>query len=174
MIYRFVVAQKLRGAFAALNRGDHAPVLGAFGAPVEHVFYGVSALAGTRRDRPSITAWYARLKQVFPDLRFEIDAIAVSGMPWNTVALVEWRDSFTLPDGTRAGNQGVHVLRMAWGKVTSLRVYCDTQLLAIVLHEMQRQGRKEAGLAPIGDPRAGAQPPLPATPQPAFAAAARS
>jgi len=175
MIYSFVVAQKLRSAFAALNRGDHAPVLAAFGAPVEHVFYGVNALAGTRRDMPSITAWYARLKKVFPDLRFEIDAIAVSGMPWNSVALVEWRDSFTLPDGTRAGNQGVHVLRMAWGKVTSLRVYCDTQLLATILQEMQRQGRVEAGLAPIGDARAGAQSPVASVSlQPAFAAAARS
>ena len=174
MFYRFVVAQKLRRAFAALNRGDHAPVLAAFGSRAEHVFYGVNALAGTRRDSASIAAWYARLKKVFPDLRFEIDAIAVSGMPWNTVALVEWRDSFTLPDGTLAGNQGVHALRMAWGKVTSLRVYCDTQLLATILQEMQRQGRIEAGLAPIGDARAGAQSPVRTIAQPAFAEAART
>lgn len=154
MIYRSVVEAKLRRAFAALNAGDHAPVLAAFGAPVEHVFYGDHALAGTRRDMGEIRAWYARLKAVFPDLHFEIDAIAVTGMPWNTTALVEWRDSFTLPDGTRRGNQGVHALRLRWGKVVSLRVYCDTQLLAGVLERMASQGREAAGLALIGVPDA--------------------
>ena len=162
MIYRYVVSRILRQAFAALNRGDHAPVLAAFGSPVEHVFYGTHALGGARHDMPSITAWYARLRKVFPDLRFDIDAIAVTGMPWNTVALVEWRDSFTLPDGTRGANQGVHALRLSWGKVVSLRVFCDTQLLGTVLQAMQAQGRPEAGLAPI------------VTGQPALVAAARA
>ena len=152
MIYRYVVERILRRAFAALNRGDHRPVLAAFGLPLEHAFYGAHALGGIRTDMAAVTAWYARLKQIFPDLRFEIDAVAVTGMPWNTVAFVEWRDSFTLPDGTRAGNQGVHVLRLAWGKAHSLHVYCDTQRLAAVLRQMQSQGRIEAGFAPIGAP----------------------
>lgn len=151
MIYRAIVAMKLRRAFGALNRGDHAPVLAAFGQPLAHSFFGRHALAGTRHDMPSVRAWYARLKKVFPDLRFEIDVIAVHGMPWNTVALVEWRDSFTLPDGTRAANQGVHALRMRWGRVVGLRVYCDTQLLASILDEIARQGVAEAGLPPIGE-----------------------
>ena len=169
MIYRRIVESQLRRAFAALNRGDHAPVLAAFGAPVEHAFFGAHALGGVRRDRPSIVAWYARLKAIFPDLHFEIDAIAVAGMPWNTSALVEWRDTFTLPDGTRRGNQGVHALRLAWGKVVSLRVYCDTQRLEGVLREMEAQGRAEATAAPIGE--APAQPAAPlATTMPAHAA----
>jgi len=172
MIYRSVVEAKLRRAFAALNAGDHAPVLAAFGAPVEHVFYGEHALAGTRREMPQIRAWYARLKRVFPDLRFEIDAIAVTGMPWNTSALIEWRDSFTLPDGTRRGNQGVHALRLRWGKVISLRVYCDTQVLAGALREIAEQGVAYAGMPPIGEP-AGAVPERRAA-QPALAAAARA
>jgi ketosteroid isomerase-like protein len=129
-------------------------VLAAFGAPVEHVFYGDHALAGTRRDMAQIGAWYSRLKQVFPDLHFDIDAIAVTGMPWDTTALVEWRDRFTLPDGSRRGNQGVHALRLRWGKVVSLRVYCDTAVLRSVLEEMTKQGRSAAGLAPIGEPDA--------------------
>ena len=163
MIYRAIVALKLRRAFDALNRGDHAPVLAAFGQPLAHSFFGRHALAGTRRDMPSVRAWYTRLKTVFPDLRFDIDAIAVHGMPWNTVAMVEWRDSFTLPDGTRGANQGVHALRMRWGRVVGLRVYCDTQLLATILDEIERQGVAEAGLAPIGE-SAGASRPF--APQP--------
>jgi len=150
MIYRAVVAMQLRRAFAALNRGDHAPVLAAFGTPVEHVFYGGGALGGRRTGMVEIRTWYERLKRVMPDLHFELDAIAVSGMPWNTTALVEWRDSFSLPDGTRRGNQGVHALRLRWGKVVSLRVYCDTAALAAILGEMAAQGRRDAALAPIG------------------------
>ena len=150
MIYRRIVAHRLRRAFAALNRGDTGPVLAAFGRDARHTFFGRHALAGMRHDAASIEAWYARLQSVFPDLRFEIDALSVSGMPWNTVALVEWRDSYTLPYGTRGGNQGVHALRLRWGRVTELRVYCDTQLLAGVLGLIERQGVREAGLEPLG------------------------
>jgi len=151
MIYRSIVERQLRRAFDALNRGDHSPVLAAFGAPVEHVFFGDHALGGARHTMTSIVPWYRRLKTVFPDLQFHIQSIAVRGMPWNTVALVEWRDRFTLRDGTQRGNQGVHVLRLKWGKVVSLRVYCDTQVLASALRDLQMQGVADAGLPPIDD-----------------------
>jgi len=151
MIYRSIVEHQLRRAFKALNQGDHATVLAAFGAPVEHVFFGEHALGGSRHAMSSIVPWYARLKTVFPDLHFDIESLAVKGMPWNTVAMVEWRDRFTLRDGTPRGNQGVHVLRLKWGKVVSLRVYCDTQVLASVLGELQLQGVADAGLPPIDD-----------------------
>jgi hypothetical protein len=35
--------------------------------------------------------------------------------------------------------------------VVSLRIYCDTQVLAEALHDMQAQGRPAAGLPPIDD-----------------------
>lgn len=151
MIYRAIVERKLRNVFAALNRGDHGPILESFGSPVEHTFFGDHALAGTRFNIESIRAWYRRLQTIFPDLQFEIVSVAVSGAPWNTVALVEWRDRFTLRNGARRGNQGVHAIGLKWGKATSLRVYCDTQLLGSVLRELQSQGVPEAGLPPIDD-----------------------
>jgi ketosteroid isomerase-like protein len=151
MIYRYIVEKKLRAGFDALNRGDHQSVMALFAEKFEHIFYGSHALAGARHLRSSIVPWYARLRVVFPDLRFEVQAVAVHGLPWNTVALVEWRDEFTLRDGTRGGNQGVHVLRLKWGKVVSLRVYCDTQVVAAALHTLQLQGVREAGFAPIVD-----------------------
>lgn len=151
MIYRGIVERKLRRAFEALNRGDHAPVLAAFGAPVEHVFFGDHALGGSRHTMSSIAPWYRRLKTLLPDLHFDIQSLAVRGLPWSTVAMVEWRDRFTLRDGSKRCNQGVHVLRLKWGKVVSLRVYCDTQVLASVMHELQSQGVADAGLPPIDD-----------------------
>jgi ketosteroid isomerase-like protein len=156
MIYRHIVERNLRRAFDALNRGDHAPILASFGAPVEHVFFGHHALGGARHAMSSIVPWYARLKTVLPDLRFDIESVVVRGMPWNTVALVEWRDEFSLRDGTRRGNQGVHALRLKWGKVVSLRVYCDTQVLATALRDQQAHGVADAGLPPIVDTAAAA------------------
>lgn len=151
MIYRSIVERQLRGAFEALNRGDHAPVLAAFGAPVEHVFFGDHALGGSRHAIGSIVPWYQRLRTVLPDLHFDIQSIAVRGLPWNTVAMVEWRDRFSLRDGSRRSNQGVHVLRIKWGKVVSLRVYCDTQVVALALSDLHAQGVLDAGLPPIDD-----------------------
>jgi ketosteroid isomerase-like protein len=151
MIYRRIVERRLRRAFDALNRGDHAPVIAAFGTPMEHVFFGQHALGGSRHAMSSIVPWYARLKAVLPDLRFDIESVVVRGMPWDTVALVEWRDQFSLRDGTRRGNQGVHALRLKWGKVVSLRVYCDTQVLAAALRVQQELGVPDAGLPPIVD-----------------------
>jgi ketosteroid isomerase-like protein len=171
MIYRSIVAHRLRRVFQALNRGDHAPVLAAFGTPVEHMFFGEHALGGHRQDMPAIVAWYARVKTVLPGLHFDIDAIAVTGMPWNTTALIEWRDHITLPDGSLRGNRGVHALRLVWGKVVSLKVYCDTQRLAGILRELEAQGVPDAGGAPIGDAIAAVPP---RGPQPVFAAATRS
>jgi hypothetical protein len=78
----------------------------------------------------------------------------VRGWPWNTVALVEWRDQFSLRDGSRGANQGVHVLRLKWGKVVSLRVYCDTQVVAAALLTQKMHGIAEAGFSPITDDRA--------------------
>jgi ketosteroid isomerase-like protein len=67
------------------------------------------------------------------------------------VALVEWRDRFSLKNGRQGGNQGVHALRLQWGKVTSLRIYCDTQVLAEALREQHALGIADAGMAPIVD-----------------------
>lgn len=158
MIYQAIVARKLRKTFEALNRGDYESVLGAFGSPVEHVFFGDHALAGSRHSMESVVRWYDRLKIVFPDLHFDIDAIAISGMPWNTTAMIEWRDSFTLRDGARRGNQGVHVMKIRWGKVVSLHIYCDTQVLASVLGELGAQGVLEAALPAIDDAGVHASP----------------
>ena len=47
---------------------------------------------------------------------------------------------------------------MRWGRVVGLRVYCDTQLLATILDEIERQGVAEAGLAPIGESTGASRP----------------
>ena len=150
MIYQAVVRQKLRASFAAINQGDYVPVLAAFAPDAEHAFFGDHALGGARRGLPALTQWYARLQAILPDLHFDIGTLAVNGPPWNTSAFVEWRDRFTMRDGRRGANQGVHALTLKWGKVTALRIYCDTIVLRDALARLSAQGVVEAGLPPIG------------------------
>jgi ketosteroid isomerase-like protein len=150
-MYHFIVKQKLRRAFADINAGRYERIVPQFAAGHRHVMYGDHALGGERRTLKSTAAWYARLQRLLPDLRFDVQAIAVTGWPWNTTATVVWRDQFTLPDGSAGSNQGVHLFGLAWGRVTSLAVHCDTAKLAGYCNAMAAQGLSEAIAAPISD-----------------------
>ena len=150
-MYHFVVRRKLRRSFRDINAGRYGAIVAQFAQRHSHVMFGRHALAGQRRTLASTREWYGRLHRLLPDLRFEIQSIAVSGWPWDTRALVSWTDSFTLPDGTPGNNQGVHELRLAWGKVVALEVHCDTARLEAYCQRMQALGLAEAGAAPISD-----------------------
>lgn len=147
-MYHAIIRAKLRRAFADINRGAYAPVLAQFHPAHAHVFYGAHALAGLRTNMETTAPWYARLARVFPDLRFEIRSVVSSGWPWNTVAAVEWSDHFSV-DGRAFSNQGVHVIRLKWGRVVGLEVHCDTQKLCEVLRLKSEGGLAEAAAAPI-------------------------
>jgi len=150
-MYHFVVRRKLQRSFRDINAGRYGAIVAQFAQRHRHVMFGHHALAGQRSTLASTREWYGRLHRLLPDLRFEILSIAVSGWPWDTRALVSWTDSFTLPDGSPGCNQGVHELRLAWGKVVSLEVHCDTAKLEGYCRRMQALGVHEAGAPPITD-----------------------
>ena len=152
-MYHFIVKQKLRRAFRDINGGRYDRIVPQFAAAHRHTMYGNHALAGERTTITSTAQWYGRLQRLLPDLRFDVDAVAVTGWPWNTVATVTWNDHFTLPDGTAASNQGVHVFGLAWGRVTSLAVHCDTSKFEGYCRRMAEMGREEAVAAPITNRR---------------------
>lgn len=150
-MYHAMVKRSLLQSFEEVNRGNYDHVLRQFSRTgVEHSFSGDSALGGRRLTYRQIRAWYRRLPAVFPDLRFDITRVAVSGPPWRTTALLEWTDSLTDVEGREYRNQGVHLITLTWGKVTSLRIYCDTAKLDRVLAVLAEQGRAEAAAPPIG------------------------
>ena len=62
-------------------------------------------------------------------------------------------DHFTLRDGARGSNQGVHVFGIRWGKVVSLHIYCDTEKLTGYLERLAEQGVEEASAPPIDEAR---------------------
>jgi ketosteroid isomerase-like protein len=150
-MYHFIVKQKLRRAFRDINAGRYDRIVPQFAAEHRHTMYGNHALAGERTTIATTAQWYARLQRLMPDLSFDVRAVAVDGWPWRTVATVAWNDHFTLPDGSPGSNQGVHVFGLAWGRVISLAVHCDTAKFEDYCQRMAAMGREEAIAAPITD-----------------------
>ena len=147
-MYHRIVKRKLRRAFDDINAGRYERIVPQFAARHRHVFFGEHALAGERTHLDATRRWYERLARVFPDLRFAVRGVAVAGWPWDTVAMVEWTDRFTV-NGVPGGNQGVHVFRLRWGKVVELAVHCDTDRLRRYLDAKAAGELPEAGAAAI-------------------------
>jgi ketosteroid isomerase-like protein len=151
IMYSMIIRSKIRRAFKQLNERDFASIVAQFSPDAEHIFYGNSALGGSRYTPAGIRSWYNRLAEVFPSLRFDLKKITVNGWPWDTAVAAEWIDYIVAKDGARFSNQGVHAFRIRWGKVTSLHVYCDTEKLDRVLAHQVAQGISAAEAPPIVD-----------------------
>ena len=147
-MYRTIVARRTRSVFDALDRADPGVLLAGLGPQPEHAMAGQHALAGERHRLESIEQWYLRLFRLLPDLRFDVDAVLVAGPPWRTVVAVQWRDHAL---GGRYSNRGVNIIRLRWGRVESVDIYCDTELMARALDDLARSGTAEAAAAPITD-----------------------
>lgn len=151
-MYHAIVRARIGSLFDAINRGDAEPVLRAFAPRFEHTFLGERhALCGTRRTQASTRRWYERLYRLLPDIKFDLKRINVSGTPWNTIASVEWRETNSGTDGVRTSAEGVHVARLAWGRMTQLIICPDTTVLSATLERLARAGNAEAKAEPIVD-----------------------
>lgn len=149
-MYHAIVRHKLRQTFEQINAGNYEGILRQFSPDLQHWFSGSGhALAGQRDNLQITTDWYKRLARIFPDLRFELKKVVVSGWPWHTLAAVEWVDHFSSPDGQSFSNEGVHFLKLKWGRVTELHIYCDTERLARICQTLGQQGRTEALELPL-------------------------
>lgn len=150
-MYQMIVRRKLRAAFAAINRGAFEGIVTQFAPRHRHVMHGRHALAGERHTLASTRQWYARLQRLLPGLQFDVHAVAVTGWPWATTATVSWTDHFSLPDGSRGSNHGVHEFVLRWGRVQALTVHCDTARLQAYCARMAECGLTEALAEPISD-----------------------
>lgn len=150
-MYHSIVKRNLINSFEALNRGDYEVITKQFPEDgVSHWFSGENhPLSGLRRTKPSILKWYERLERLMPDLKFEIEKIAISGWPWHTIAMLEWTDYLTDREGKAYSNRGVHVITISWGKVVSLEVFCDVEYLQGYFKALRDQGVEEAFEPPI-------------------------
>ena len=148
-MYHAIVRAYVKKLFDELNKGNYEPVLSGLAKTFEHWFVGNHALSGKRGTRSVTRSWYERLYKIFPNIRFELHNVLVTGWPWNTMVTVEWTDYYTLLNGEKRKNCGVHIIRLKWGKGASVRIYCDTHLLLENLAIQQRGGVEEAADEPL-------------------------
>jgi ketosteroid isomerase-like protein len=148
-MYHMIIRKRISSVFERLSKGDYEYALSDVGTTIEHRFAGEHCLGGTRTSARAMHHWFERLFRLFPNLRFEMHSIAVSGGPWDTTVVVEWTDRATPADGKHYVNLGVHVIRMRWGKVVSIHAYLDTQVLIATLDRMFVNGIEEAKAPPI-------------------------
>ena len=80
--------------------------------------------------------------RLFPSLLFDIKNIIVSGMPWNTVAVVEWSAAVTPVKGDSYTNTGVHIITLKWGKAVKISAYENAELVANACNDEKARCRR--------------------------------
>lgn len=120
LLFHQIVERKVCGNFAELSAGNYEYVLSQMATNFDHFFSGRHPLGGRRHSVNAMRRWFERLYAINRNLRFKVLNVAVSGTLWNTNVVVEWIDRATLANGDSYENQGVHFVRMRWGKVISL------------------------------------------------------
>jgi ketosteroid isomerase-like protein len=151
IMYAFIVRKMVKQSFEFLNQGNYESVLEGISPSITHTFSGTHALGGTRHSIEAMRQWFQRLYILSPELNFTIKNIAVSGFPWDTTIAVEWVDSAKPADGSAYVNEGVHIIKMRWGKVVYLHAYLDTQLTEALCNRLSAYGIGEASAPPIED-----------------------
>jgi ketosteroid isomerase-like protein len=150
-MYAYFVRQFVQQTFESLNQGDYESVLKGVSPSITHTFSGTHALGGTRHSIEGMRQWFKRLYLLSPKLEFAIKNIIVSGFPWNTNIAVEWVDSAMPADGSEYVNEGVHIIKMRWGKAVYIHAYLDTQLVEALFKRLSAYGMAEASALPIED-----------------------
>ena len=121
-----------------------------------HHFAGDHALGGTRHDIEVLRRWFNRLKNVLPNLQFDVKNVWVKGWPWRTTIIVQWVAIATLANGEPYVNSGVYIIAVRWGKVYSLDVSGDSQAVAAGLAKQAVARIREAAGPHLGHRLTGA------------------
>jgi ketosteroid isomerase-like protein len=147
-MYRTIVAGRVRGVWRELQRHNADSVLKLLAPRFEHHVYGDHALAGARHGRDAQGAWFARIFRLFPDIRYTVREVVVSGWPWRTCAIAVIEVS--VPSQPDYSNIVLQQLDLRWGRVTRIVNLEDTQALSALLTRLGESGNREA-LAPAID-----------------------
>ncbi len=143
-MYHAVVKRIAKKNFERVNQKDFDALLKDCVPNVHHRFGGQHALGGERHDRETLRRWFERLGRLVPNLTLTVHDIWVKGMPHNTVIIIRWSATDTLPDGSPYSNHGVHIVRMRWGKIVEIDANEDSQAVAENLQMQAAYGVEEA------------------------------
>ncbi len=148
-MYHAVVRKKIAAAFAGLSKGRIEAITDELSPNAVHYFVGTHALSGTRRTPQAIRAWYERLLRLLNGISFTLLEVRVAGWPWHTQVEAIWTETNLGTDGVKTSAEGVNLIEIRWGRVTSVRIYPDTAALERTLHRIAAKGTAEALAAPI-------------------------
>jgi ketosteroid isomerase-like protein len=150
-VYHALVRSKLTQTLEGLDKDNFEASLAGIDPQIEHYFAGTHAIGGTRHLTAAVGQWFGRVFRLLPDLSFKVKRIVVSGWPWDTTATAEWQSKATSAIGEPYLDDEVHIVRLKMGKIMSMHVYLDTQILADVCRHMADKGIDEAVAKPIED-----------------------
>jgi ketosteroid isomerase-like protein len=148
-MYHTIVRRKITAAFTGLSAGRIEAITDLLSPNAVHYFVGTHALSGTRRTPGAIQAWYERLLRLLQGINFTLHEVRVSGWPWHTQVEAIWTETNTGTDGVCTSAEGVNLIEIRWGKVTSVRIYPDTAALERTLQRIAAKGTQEALAEPI-------------------------
>lgn len=148
-MYHAIVKRIARKNFLRVNQKNYDALLKDCVPNVHHRFGGKHALGGERHDREALRQWLGRLGRLGPGLTLAVHDVWVKGLPNNTVIIVRWSATDTLPDGSPYKNHGVHIIRMRWGKIVEIDANEDSQAVADSLKMRAEYGLEEALAPPI-------------------------
>jgi ketosteroid isomerase-like protein len=156
LVYKRIVAAKVRGAFAQISAGNWEPMISSMAPEFTYRFYGDHAISGERHTCAALRMWWQRIFRILPDPRFEVQEVIVSGWPWNTRVAASVVVSAPLPDGSRYENIIHQFLHLRWARITEIRTLEDTVRLQRALDVVAASGNEEAHAPPITDESAAA------------------
>lgn len=148
-MYHAIIRRKITQVFAGLSTGRIEAVTDELAPNATHYFVGTHALSGTRRTPEAIRAWYERLLRLLQGINFTLHEVRVSGWPWHTKVEAIWTETNNGTDGITTSAEGVNLIEIRWGRVTSVRIYPDTAALERTLHRIAAKGTSEAMAKPI-------------------------
>jgi ketosteroid isomerase-like protein len=148
-MYHAIVRRKIATAFAGLSAGRIEAITDEMSPRAVHYFVGTHALSGMRRTPETVRAWYERLLRLLGGISFTLHEVRVSGWPWKTQVEAIWTETNNGTDGVHTSAEGVNLIEIRWGRVTSVRIYPDTAALERTLQRIAAKGTAEAMANPI-------------------------
>jgi ketosteroid isomerase-like protein len=155
-MYRTIVRWRVRSLFAEANRGNWQAIVDTLSPNFIYRFVGDTPLGGTRTTKPAMQAWFQRIYRLVPDAKLHPQMIVVEGAPWNTRVMTYVKFAGTLPTvagatGKPYENEVMQLMRLRWGRITSVITIEDTQRFVAILPALAAAGIADATAPPITD-----------------------
>lgn len=123
-MYAWLVGLVLRAAYRGVVEG-RLRLVGALAADdVEFDFPGTSSFAGRYRGKAELLGWLRRFGALQP--QFTVHEVMVAGPPWSLRAAMRFTDAI----GDDYHNTGMELLVIRWGRVRSVKVFLDTEVIS--------------------------------------------